>query len=140
MLQQIHEHVIQELQQNARTDTVFVIAAVVFNLVVLGINWGVAGGTSDSPRPTQNDVILVVLFLATILINGLSIRALAAGSQTRRRLLSGLVAMYRDHEVDKYYDPGLMDTYTTRYRLFTTVLVTLGFISILVPLLERTKG
>ncbi len=38
MLREVHEHVVGELQQNARTDTVFVVTAVLFNLVVLGIN------------------------------------------------------------------------------------------------------
>nr|MEE4269157.1 hypothetical protein [Candidatus Krumholzibacteria bacterium] len=42
MLKEIHGHIVNELQQNARTDTVFVVAAVLFNLVVMGINWGVA--------------------------------------------------------------------------------------------------
>jgi len=45
MLEQLHEHVVAELQQSSRTDTVFVVTAVVFNLVVLAINAGVAGGS-----------------------------------------------------------------------------------------------
>jgi hypothetical protein len=140
MLEQVHEHVIQELQQNSKTDTVFVVAAVVFNLVVLGINWGVAGGQANAERPPQNDVILGLLFGATLLINGFSIRALVTGAQTRKTLLSGLVAMYKDHDVDKYYDPAVLDAYGTRYRLFGAVLLILALISIVVPLLERTKG
>ena len=42
MLKEIHQHIVQELQQSSKTDTIFVIAAVLFNLTVLGINWGVA--------------------------------------------------------------------------------------------------
>jgi len=42
MLEQIHEHVMSDLQQGARTDTVFVVTAVVFNLFMLGVNSGVA--------------------------------------------------------------------------------------------------
>jgi hypothetical protein len=42
MLKEIHGHMVNELQQNAKSDTVFVVSAVLFNLVVLGINWGVA--------------------------------------------------------------------------------------------------
>lgn len=36
MLKEIHGHIVDELQQNAKTDTVFVVAAVLFNLAVLG--------------------------------------------------------------------------------------------------------
>ena len=46
MLREVHEHVVGELQQNARTDTVFVVTAVQFNLVVLGIKWGVTSASS----------------------------------------------------------------------------------------------
>ena len=42
MLDRLHEHVVSELNQGARTDTVFVVTAVAFNLVVLAINWNVA--------------------------------------------------------------------------------------------------
>ena len=38
MLSDLHQHVVSELQQSSKTDTVFVISAVLFNLVVLGIN------------------------------------------------------------------------------------------------------
>ena len=38
MLERVHQHIVDELQQSARTDTIFVVTAVIFNLVVLGIN------------------------------------------------------------------------------------------------------
>jgi hypothetical protein len=42
MLEHIHNHIVTELQQSAKTDTVFVVTAILFNLIVLSINWGVA--------------------------------------------------------------------------------------------------
>ena len=50
MLNQVHEHIVSELQQNARTDTIFVVTAIVFNLIVLGINSAVAG---EAGLPTK---------------------------------------------------------------------------------------
>ncbi len=50
MLSDLHNHIVGELQQNSRTDVVFVVSAVLFNLVVLGINWGVA---SEANNPDQ---------------------------------------------------------------------------------------
>ena len=43
MLEQVHEHIIGELRQSARTDTVFVVTAIAFNLIVLGINTSPVG-------------------------------------------------------------------------------------------------
>lgn len=142
MLKEVHEHILSELQQSSKTDTVFVVAAVLFNLVVLGINWGVAQphftGKDQPPvhRP-QDDVILIILIASTILINFFITRALLVGRDTRTKLLEGMVAMYRDNNVEKYYDPGLLGAYGSRYRLFVAVIIILAGIAIFVPLLNR---
>jgi hypothetical protein len=140
MLSDLHKHVVSELQQSSKTDTVFVISAVLFNLVVLGINWGVASASHDAEANGSNDLILAVLVAATLLINVFAVRALIAGRQTRTSLITGLLAMYQDQGVDKYYDPSLLDTYGARYKLFIAVLAVLAFIAVVVPLLERFSG
>jgi len=33
MIERVHEHIITELQQNTRTDTIFIIMAILLNLV-----------------------------------------------------------------------------------------------------------
>jgi len=140
MLREIHEHVVSELQQSSRADTVFVVTAVLFNLIVLGINWAVASEPANGGRPPQNDWILVLLIFSAVLINFFSVRALLAGRDTRKKLLTGLILMYTDNNVEKYYDSSLLDTYQTRYRLFVAVLISLFAISVIVPLLERFLG
>jgi hypothetical protein len=137
MLKEIHGHIVNELQQNARTDTVFVVAAVVFNLVVLGINWGVAFEASKGHDTVRNDFILGLLIVGTLLINGFAIRALRAGRTSRIKLLGGLNRMYTDNNVARYYDDDLLGTYQSRYTLFTLVLAVLCVIAIVVPLLVR---
>lgn len=137
MLKEIHGHIVNELQQNARTDTVFVVAAVVFNLVVLGINWGVAFEASKGHDTVRNDFILGLLIVGTLLINGFAIRALRAGRTSRIKLLGGLSRMYTDNNVARYYDDDLLGTYQSRYTLFTLVLAVLCVIAIVVPLLVR---
>jgi len=140
MLKEIHGHIVHELQQSSRTDTVFVIAAVLFNLVVLGINWGVASEAAKGHDTARNDFILGLLVVATLLINVFANRALLAGRATRERLLGGLNRMYEDNDVAKYYDQGLLGTYRTRYTLFTLVLIVLALIAIGVPLVARSMG
>ena len=95
-----------------RTDTVFVATAVLFNLVVLGINWGVTSASSGGVLPPQNDWLLGLLIFATLLINSFAGRALLTGRDTRRKLLSGLVTMYKDNDVDKYYGASLLNVRT----------------------------
>lgn len=131
MLKEVLEHIIGELQQNARTDTVFVATAALLSLVVLAVNWAVASATRDGAHPPQNDAIHAALF-----INTFAVRALLTSRDTRGKLLAGLVAMYKDSAVDKYYDAGLLEAYGTPYTLFVAVLVCLAAISIVVPMLS----
>ena len=137
MLKEIHGHIVDELQQNAKTDTVFVVAAVLFNLVVLGINWAVANEASRGNNTGQNDFILGLLICGTVLINFFALRALIAGRSSREKLLLGLKRMYEDNDVSKYYDDDLLGTYRARYTLFALVLGVLAAIAIMVPLIVR---
>ena len=137
MLQQVHDHIVSELGHSSRTDTIFIVTAIVFNLVVLGINSAVAGSASEGRPSTAPDLILAVLILMTLLVNLIAVAALYVGRRTRQRLLEGLVSMYRDNDVDKYYSPSLLSDYGTRYLLFTGVIILIAATSILVPLIVR---
>ena len=137
MLKEVHEHILAELQQSSRTDTIFVVAAVIFNLVVLGINWGVAQPDRNQIHKASDDIILSLLIAATILINFFVVKALLTGRETRQKLLQGLVTMYKDNNVEKYYDESLLSAYGFRYKLFVAVLLVLSAIAIFVPLLMR---
>ncbi|MBN2044334.1 MAG: hypothetical protein JW757_04870 [Anaerolineales bacterium] len=139
MLKQVHEHITSELNQGARTDTIFVITAIAFNLIVLGVNSGIAGSASDSYNQDtlSEDIIMVVFTILLLLVNAISITALTVGKQTRQKLLNGMIKMYQDNQVDKYYDTGLLGNYNTRYTLFTGVIVCLGITAIIVPLIIR---
>jgi len=137
MLKEVHEHILSELQQSSRTDTIFVVSAVIFNLVVLGINWAVAEPDRNQIHPASDDIILSMLIAATILINLFVVRALLTGRDTRKKLLQGLVTMYKDNNVEKYYDDSLLSAYGFRYKLFVAVLLVLAVIAIFVPLLMR---
>ena len=137
MLKEVHEHILSELQQSSRTDTIFVVSAVIFNLVVLGINWGVAQPDRNQLHQASDDIILSMLIAGTILINLFIIRALLTGRDTRKKLLNGLVTMYKDNNVDRYYDDSLLSSYGFRYKLFVAVLLVLAVIAIFVPLLMR---
>ena len=138
MLEKVHQHIVSELRQGARTDTIFVVTAVVFNLIVLGINSAVAGdAASQRGDSSTNDLILTVFIVMTLLVNGIAVAALYVGKQTRSKLLRGLLTMYRDNDVDKYYDSSLLANYDRRYLLFTGVIFCLAITAIVVPLIIR---
>ena len=137
MLSQVHDHLVKELGDSSRTDTIFVLTAIVFNLIVLGINFGVATEAAAEDDAATYDIILAVFIVMTVLLNAVAVAALVLGRRTRRILLGGLVAMYRDNDVDRYYEPTLMSNYGVRYLLFAGVIGTLAVTAILVPLVIR---
>ena len=140
MLGQVHEHIVRELGESSRTDTIFVLTAIVFNLIVLAINSGVSTAATEEESTTTYDIILGVFIAMTVLLNIVAVAALIVGRRTRRTLLDGLVAMYRDNDVDKYYDPSLMSNYGVRYLLFAGVIAVLAITAIVVPLIIRFTG
>ena len=137
MLSQVHDHIVRELGESSRTDTIFVLTAIVFNLIVLAINSGVSTEAAAEENAATYDIILAVFIVMTVLLNAVAVVALIVGKRTRQTLLDGLVAMYRDNDVDKYYDPSLMSNYGVRYLLFAGVIATLGITAIVVPLIIR---
>lgn len=137
MLEQVHQHIVSELQQSSRTDTIFVVTAVVFNLIVLGINSGVADTAAGEGAGTSEDVILGVFIALSLLVNTIAVFALYLGRGTRAKLLNGLLAMYRDNDVDQYYDSSLLTNYGKRYLLFTGIIACLAVTGIVVPLIIR---
>ena len=145
MLGQVHDHIVRELGESSRTDTIFVLTAIVFNLIVLAINSGISSAAiaeetsaaSDPITTATYDVLLTVFIIMTVVLNIVAVAAIVLGRRNRRTLLAGLVAMYRDNQVDKYYDPSLMSNYGVRYLLFTGVIATLAVTAIVVPLIIR---
>jgi len=140
MLGQVHDHIVRELSESSRTDTIFVLTAIIFNLIVLGINSGVSTAATEEGDTVTYDLLLAVFIAMTILLNIVAVTALIMGRRNRLTLISGLVSMYRDNEVDKYYDPSLVSNYGVRYLLFAGVIATLAITSIIAPLIIRVTN
>src|SRR4030065_579908 len=108
MIERVHEHIINELNSNSRTDTIFVLAAIMLNLITLGVNSGVA---SSGNQGTATIVMFTVVALIVI-VNFVSEIGLLRGRQMRKKLLTGLLRMYKDQGVEGYYDASLLADYT----------------------------
>jgi hypothetical protein len=136
MLEHVHKHITSELEQSTKTDIIFILASIFLNLITLAINSGIA----SKPEKDQTDTDFIVMFLFVgfvILLNIVAVFGLLKGKQTRSKLLNGLITMYKDQNVDKYYDTSLLNSYSVRYNLFIMVVVCTGFISVVVPFVMR---
>ena len=129
MIERVHEHIINELGNNSRTDTIFVLTAIVLNLLSLGINSGVAMGGNG----TTTTIVLFTFVVLIIVVNLVAEVGLIRGRQTRSKLLDGLLKMYKDQGVEGYYDPSLLSDYRSRYNLFMLAVLTTGLIALIIP-------
>ncbi len=131
MIERVHEHIITELQQNTRTDTVFIITAILLNLLSLGINSAVAQG---SDRDVTTWVVFFTFVCLVVVVSFVVEIGLIKGKQTRMKLIGGLLKMYKDQGVEGYYDASLLNNYAIRYNLFLFVVIFTGLIALVVPL------
>jgi hypothetical protein len=134
MIEYVHKHINSELGQNTRTDIIFVLTAILLNLISLSVN---SGFVNKSRTETTYLIVMFVFVVLIIVVNTVAIFGLIKGKQTRSKLLYGLMSMYKDQNVDKYYDSSLISNYNTRYNLFILVVVITGVISIIVPFIIR---
>ncbi len=134
MIDRLHQHIVSELQQGTRTDTIFVIIAVLLNLLMLAISSGIAQESEQSGTTTA---VLGLFMALTAVVNLVAVCGLLKGKETRARLLAGLLKLYADQQVDGYYDPVLLRNYDARYSLFILAIVSMGAVAIAVPLLLR---
>jgi len=138
MLHEIHEQLTQEVRINTRTDTIFVITAIVFNFIMMAVSSALAGEAADArtdiDATATSLIVLIINIIISLLVNGVSVAGLMTGRATRQKLSSGLLRMYKDADVIKYYDAALLSNYMRRYVLFVTVIGVLGTASILIPL------
>lgn len=133
MIERVHEHIISELGTNTRTDTIFVLTAIILNLITLGINSGIA----SSERNDSATIMMFTFVALLIMVNLVAEFGLIRGRQMRRKLLSGLLKMYKDQGVEGYYDPSLLGDYKTRYNLFMLTVLFTGLVAIVIPFVIR---
>jgi len=134
MIEQVHKHITSELQQNTRSDTIFIITAIFLNLLALGINASVAEGSRDE---TDLFIVMFVIVALVVVVNLIVILGLIKGKQTRSKLIGGLLRMYKDQNVEGYYDTSLLINYNTRYNLFILAVVFTGVVAIAIPFIIR---
>ena len=137
MQERLHEHINLELRTNTTTDTIFILAAVIFNFMMLCIGSAAAAGAAGEGPAEMGPasiVIYIITLILTLIVNGIAVIGLITGRGTRKLLSSGLLKMYKDAQVNEYYDSALLTNYERRYVLFIGIVCVIGFAAAAIPL------
>ncbi len=140
MIERVHEHIINELNTNTRTDTIFVVTGIILNLIILAINAsmaGIAATSGDGGAGGITNAIFWVMIALLLVVNLVVEVGLIKGRQTRKKLLDGILKMYKDQGVEGYYDPSLLGDYRVRYNLFMLVVLAFGLVALIIPFVVR---
>ncbi len=132
MLEKVYDHIIMDIKQNTRTDTIFIIVALFLNFLSLAINSGIAN--DDGPAATWAMITFIIL---VVVVNLVVIFGLLKGKDTRNKLINGLLKMYKDQNVDQYYDSSIISNYDKRYLLFILAVISTGLTAIVIPLILK---
>ena len=133
MIEKVHEHLINELTTNSRTDTIFVVTAILLNLITLGINSAISASEDSGTRT----IVMATFAALVIVVNLVAEIGLLRGRQMRRKLLDGLLKMYKDQGVEGYYDPSILGDYNTRYNMFLIAVLFTGLVALVIPFIIR---
>lgn len=134
MLGHIHNHITSELQQNTKSDIIFILSSILLNLITLAVN---SGMVEKSRTDNSALAVMFVFVFLLVVVNIVVIFGLLKGKETRMKLINGLLSMYKDQNVDKYYDETLLSNYNVRYNLFILVVICTGVIATIVPFIVR---
>ena len=134
MIEQVHRQIVNELNQNARTDTVFVLTAIILNFITLGINSGLSRSGDNNNTAT---IVMFTFVALLIVINFVAEIGLIRGRLMRKKLLNGLLRLYKDNGVDGYYDPSLLGDYEVRYNMYILAVLFTGIVAIVVPFILK---
>ena len=137
MIEKVHDHIIDELDTNTRTDTIFVVTGIILNLIILAINGTIAGISASGGGGSATDIIFYVMIVLLIVMNLVVETGLIKGRGTRKKLLDGILKMYKDQNVEGYYDPSLLGDYRVRYNLFMVVVLSFGAVALIIPFVLR---
>ena len=135
MIEAVQKHLISEIDRSARSDTVFVISGVAFNLLVLFVNWINASNVSKG----QAGLLIFSLFMVgSIVVSCACLLALRNSRTVCIRCHDALQAIYIDTDVAKYMPKGMENLGERRYLLSFVVVSGAAVLAVFVPLISMS--
>lgn len=136
MKEAIHNHLLSELDRTGRSDTIFVLAGVAFNLAVLLINWGlsVALTSKNSDAEPETYAVFFLFMLGSIVISTACILTLNNSRNICLKIHKSLDQLYKDTDVSKYMPENISALGSKRAILSLIVVGGTSSLAILVPL------
>jgi len=138
VIEGIHKHLLSELDRAGRSDTVFVVAGVAFNLLVLFINWAQSTTVLNRYGEIQTDTIIIfgIFIVGALVVSFACLLTLLNSRKICCKCHDSLLLIYEDSEVSKYMPDGMSNLGGRRFILSFIVVAGTGLLAISVPLIS----
>jgi len=133
MIEKIHDNLVSELDRSTRSDIVFIISAVLFNILVMFVNWSL----SSSLNHERGSILIFIIFLfGTLVVTGTALIALVNSKNICIRTHEALEKIYVTSNVSEFLPDGMVSFGKKRFILSFIVVAGTGLISVFVPIIS----
>ena len=129
-----------DLEQSVQTDKTVSIVAIILNLILLGVNTGIAVAANEPEAALATKLIFFVISAFVVVLNVSVGYALLTGKKRRVKIMERLEKFWEDEGLGKYQDSSVSSGYETRGNLFTIISLSLGAVTLLVSLITYFLG
>jgi len=137
MIEKIHDNLVSELDRSSKSDTVFIISAVLFNMLVMFINWTQASSLSNG----RGSIAIFLVFLVGVLVvSGVALFSLINSKKICIRCHEALEKIYEKNGVSEFLPPEMKNFGNKRFVLSFIVVAGTALISVLVPVISMQGG
>ncbi|TCZ78099.1 hypothetical protein [Lysobacter sp. N42] len=137
IIEAVHRQLLSELDRAGRADTVFVVSGVLFNILVLFVNWAQADSIADG----RGNLLIFLLFTAgSLLVSCTALLALINSRRICTAVHASLQQLYTDQNVQQYIPVGLAGLGNKRFVLSFLVVGGTGLLAVLIPVLSMASG
>lgn len=133
MIEKIHDHLVSQLDRSSKSDTVFVISAVLFNILVMFVNW-VQASSIASGRGSM--AIFGIFLVGALVVSGAALIALVNSKQICIRCHEALEKIYEKEGVSDYFPKDMANLGNKHFVLSFIVVAGTGLIAALVPVIS----
>jgi len=138
MIEGIHKHLLSELDRAGRSDTIFVLAGVSFNLLVLLINWvqaiSIESASAYDRNAAESQIIFAIFLVGALVVSTACLLTLTNSRNICIKCHAALLQIYEDTEVAKYMPEGIGALGKRKFILSFIVVGGTGLLAVGVPL------
>ncbi len=137
MIEKIHDQLVAELDRSSKSDTVFVVSAVLFNTLVMLINWAQASSVASGDGSIA---IFGIFLLGVFAVTCTTLISLVNGKRICMRCHDAIERIYEREGVLDLLPGDMPGLGNKRFVLSFIIVSCSGLMAVIVPVISMQSG